>query len=231
MLAYGSPSGVAMGIGTPLADPTRGKFAIVALAVIPASSLHAGLLTRSATWVCICSRLAGIVACIYHWCFVKVVLIWPLHRDPVQVVAMRRRVGMAWSRTVGWAYSCSAASGRSWASGMLHKPPVQGWHRQGARPWVGGVVGSVPSRGQWGTMVKKLTPPNAVTRIQPLSNINPVLFYMPWQPSHWQFCGGLRPYTDYCKVMHPEGLGVGCCSGFRLDALSWGKFGRKHTLG
>ena len=44
MLAYGSPSGVAMGIGTPLADPTRGKFAIVALAVIPASSLDAGIL-------------------------------------------------------------------------------------------------------------------------------------------------------------------------------------------
>ena len=33
---------------------------------------------------------------------------------------------MAWSRTVGWAYSCFAASGRSRASGMLHKPPVQG---------------------------------------------------------------------------------------------------------
>ena len=97
---------------------------------------------------------------------------------------------MAWSRTVGWAYSCSAASGTGLGPvECCTSLPCRGWHRQGARPWVGGVVGSVPSRGQWGTMVIKLTPPNAVTRIQLLSNINLVLFYMPWQPSHWQLRG------------------------------------------
>ena len=36
------PSGIAMGIGTPLAYPTHGNFAIVSLVVDPASRVRAG---------------------------------------------------------------------------------------------------------------------------------------------------------------------------------------------
>ena len=69
-------------------------------------------------WLCFALGLAGLVACLYY-CSVKALLIWPLHRDPVQVIMTWSHVGMAWSQAVRWAYLCFAASSRSRVSGNV----------------------------------------------------------------------------------------------------------------
>ena len=67
--------------------------------------------------------LAGLIMCT---CFIVCSLIWLLHRDPGQVVVASTCGGTTWSATVGWAYSCAAASGRSRASRRLNEPPILG---------------------------------------------------------------------------------------------------------
>ena len=95
--------------------------------------------------------LAGSIICT---CFIVCSLIWLLHRDPGQVVVASTCGGMTWSATVGGhihARLCPVGLG---PVGSWINLPYWGWHQQGARPGVGGVMRSVSCWGQAGTVVK-----------------------------------------------------------------------------
>ena len=98
------PGVVAMDTATPLAVLTRGFFVIRTLA---SDRQYVSVLVFK-----ICT------------CFIACSLIWLLHRDPGQVVVASTCGGTTWSATVGWAYSCAAASGRSRASRRLNEPTI-----------------------------------------------------------------------------------------------------------